>query len=105
MAEAVGEAGAAASGAVEGGEGFQPVPVGGECAVARWKGRDFHPAQGFGQIRVREEPGRAGEGGAEAEAAGEEDEAQAEDAVGAAGVKGLGWGEVREGTGRSVAQR
>ena len=40
--------------------------------------------EGFGQIGIGQQPGRAGEGGAEPQAAGEQDQAEAQDAVGAA---------------------
>lgn len=80
-----GDAAAPGGGAVQGHEGAEHGAVGGDGAAPGGHGRKFRTAQGFGQIGIGEEPGRAGQGGAQVQPAGQEDEAHAQDAVGAPG--------------------
>ncbi|EHM02911.1 hypothetical protein HMPREF9946_00655 [Acetobacteraceae bacterium AT-5844] len=66
-------------------EGRQEAGVAGFVPVfARWRRGDFHAGEGFGQKRVGQQPGRAGQGAAQVELTDEDQEGQAEDAVGAA---------------------
>jgi len=66
-------------------EGRQEAGVAGLVAVfAGGRRGDFQGCEGFGQKRVGQQPGRRGEGAAEAELTDQHQEGQAEDAVGAA---------------------
>ena len=75
------DAGAAGGGAVQGGEAPHEAAIRGDGAVSACKRRKLRASEGLGQIRIGQQPGRAGQGRAQVQAAGEQDEAEAQDAV------------------------
>lgn len=84
-ADRAADAGAARGIPVQALQGGQEAGVAGFVPVFAGRRRgDFHASEGFGQKRVRQQPGRAGQGATEVELADEDQEGEAEDAVGAA---------------------